>query len=441
MEPVVDVAGLRVRRQGIQALDGVDLQAYAGQIVLVAGDTGSGKSTLGEALCGFFADGSRGQAQGCARVGGRDALRSGPAQMARSVGMLFQNPASQLFCLSVRSEVEAGIRCAGFAPEEIDARAREAMDATAVSHLAARRPWELSSGEQQRVALAAVLAMGSSALVLDEPTSYLDDASCDRLSATLRHLAAQGVCIIAMEHRWDRLAIEPDLTVVMDAGRIVSERRGAEGPPPALPFGGMQSRMVGAPLLEMTGAGVTRGDRQVLENVTVRVRAGDRLAVLGPNGSGKSTLARAMAGLEGAGRRARSGRGRAMLVQSNAAVQLLEDTVGAEIGSDSTAEALGLADLLHRPPTRLSLGQQMRVVVGAALASRPDVLILDEPSIGQDGRRLAQMLECADRILGDRGACVIMTHDARLARLGAQRVYDVTERAIGEGDPAGRRSH
>ncbi len=444
MEPIVDVVGLRVLRRGVPALDGVSLKAYPGQIILVAGSSGSGKSTLASAMCGLFA-GSASAAddafnppatvvEGHIRVGGLDPLRSGPAKMARRVGLLFQNPSSQLFCLTVRAEAEAGPRCAGLGEDEISSRTGDAMEAAGVTHLASRRPWELSSGEQQRAALAAALAMRPAALVLDEPTSHLDDPSCERLSEKLRRLAADGACIIVMEHRWDRLGLKPDITLEMEAGRVVAERRAGAPPPPLQSCAPCPGRRVqgGPPLLEFSCESLARGSARVLGGTSVRIGPGQRLAVVGPNGSGKSTLARAIAGLEGSGRSSRRGSGRVMLVQSNAAVQLLEDTVGAEIGDAETAEALGLGGLLERPPTCLSVGQQMRVVIGAALASRPDVLILDDPSIGQDARSLARMLDCTDRALGDTGARVIMTHDARFAALGADEVYNVTDGAIGQ---------
>lgn len=433
-EETVVVRELNVWRGSVHVLENVTFSARRGEIVLIAGPSGSGKSTLGEALGGLYADGVRGTVEGYVRVAGRDPLACHAASLVSAVGIVFQDPASQLFGLSVEGEVAAGLRSHGLRGPEVATRAEEAMLAMNVEHLRHRRPWELSSGEQQRVALAAVLAHRPPVLVLDEPTSHLDDCSCERLSHTLTAVASHGATVIVIEHRWDRLDFRPDGVYRLQEGRLERVSGGLADLPNPLPrCGGSRAGRNGGkrePLVSLDEVTITVAGRCLAGRVRFDIHRGDRVAIVGANGTGKSTLARILAGLErpAAGRRYQTGR--VMLVQTDAKIQLVEDMVEAEIGDRLVMERAGLAHLARRPGSRASLGEQMRVVIAAALATRPDVLILDDPAVGQDRAALEGMLALTEDLLGPSAARVVMTHDARLARVCADEVYRLGELSL-----------
>lgn len=446
----VEVRDLAVLRDGKKVLDGLSFAADSGEVVLVTGPSGSGKSTFAGVICGLYADRTRGLASGYVRVAGRNPLSESIGQLAvasggepdcaAAVGLVFQDPATQLFGLSVEADVRAGLATAGFSADMIQSRVSDALSMMRLEHLRNRKPWELSSGEQQRVAIAGAMVHRPALLVLDEPTSYLDDTSCQQLGSCIRRLAACGTTIVILEHRWDRLPLSPDAVYTLCDGKLQCVADGVSGledplPPARRGLRGV-STAIGSSLLELRDVSVESASGPLWRNVWLDVRRGDRLAIVGPNGCGKSTLGRIMAGLC----RPTSGKrycvGKVVLVQSNVAVQIIEETVREEISDADIMDLAALSHLADRPGLRLSLGEQMRVVVAAGLAARPEVLILDEPGVGQDRAALESVLELTDHVLGSEGARIVITHDDRLAAASADRIYRAADQTLLGGIPS-----
>ncbi len=147
-------------------------------------------------------------------------------EVAKLVGMVFQEPEDQLLCLTVEREVAFGPENLGLPRSEVRDRVEEALSSLRISHLRERAPFELSGGEQQKVALAAALALKPKVLVLDEPTSNLDPASAHDFLSLLADLNREGLTVILVEHRLDLVARHADLVILMDEGRVV-----LKGPP------------------------------------------------------------------------------------------------------------------------------------------------------------------------------------------------------------------
>jgi len=463
-DTAVRLEELSVSFSGRAALTQVSLAIGPGEFVLVSGPSGCGKSTLARVIAGLVPQVVAGTVSGRVEVGGTDPVAAGPAATARHVGTVFQDPSAQLFCLTVAEELAFGPRNLGLDEAEVATRVRWAAAACSLEPLLARAPGSLSGGERQRVATAAVLTMRPRVLVLDEPLSGLDVGGVRMLLDTLQRLnRAEGVTIVLIEHRLVEVTRLADRLVLLEGGRLV-----ADGRPSAVLDDRERARRLGLrrptqeplaewedllapprpradeePVLRAAGIRAGYGRSAVLHGVDLELYGGELVALVGENGSGKSTLARVLAGLkrpsEGSVtipgvRRPRRGIDIGLLLQ-DPADQLLTDEVDAEVAlgprswrrQDPAAheELLAVSDLLdlrRLPPLALSAGQQQRTVLAAALALRPRVIVLDEPTHGQDWAHLERLVGFL-RLLKEQGSAILLiTHDFKLAHYCADRV-------------------
>jgi energy-coupling factor transporter ATP-binding protein EcfA2 len=210
-------------------LRGVSLSLAQGECLALLGPTGAGKSTLCLTLNGIIPHLTGGSFRGRVWVAGRDTRDSGPGELSQRVGIVFQDPESQLFNMTVEDEVAFGPESLALHPDEIEARVVEALDMTGIADLRKRSPLELSGGQKQRVALAAVLAMHPEVLVLDEPTASLDPVGKRSvLEAVARLRAERGMSILWVTQDIDWLALLADRVAVLYQGRIALEGGGRE---------------------------------------------------------------------------------------------------------------------------------------------------------------------------------------------------------------------
>ncbi len=252
---MIAVSGLRFRYAGAEqdALQGLDLSIGEGELVGVAGANGAGKSTLCYALTGYVPHFFSGRLQGSVSVAGHDVTRTPVSLLAADIGLVFHNPFNQISGArtTVLEEVAFGLENLGVEQAMLRPRSMQALRATGLDDLADRSPYTLSGGEQQRLAIAAVMAMQPKVLVLDEPTSQLDPAGTRAIFEVLRRLARDGrTTIVLTEHKLGWLAAFVDRLIVLHAGRLV-----ADGPP----------RDVLAEVVEQAwGVGATRYTRAAL---------------------------------------------------------------------------------------------------------------------------------------------------------------------------------
>ena len=441
----IALAGVGYRYPGASApsIEDIDLVVDAGRIVILEGPSGGGKTTLLRVLGGLAPAFHGGEAWGTASVAGLDLRTAKPSAVAQRVGILFQEPETQGVMTEPLRDVAFGLQCRGLPQERILPAARAALDAVGCAHLVGRRLDALSSGERQRVALAAVLAPEPDVLLLDEPTAQLDDDAACELVGQLRALADRGLAIVLSEHRRDRVEHLADEVLGVVGGRIGAPPAPAAYPAPIAVADGRT-------VLMLDDVTVERDGRPVLQGITCALAAGSAAALVGPNGSGKSTLLRAIAGLETpvagtiatplrdlttlpAERRVPELR----LVPQDPGRTLLEATAEAEIRrgaellgmptgpADRAIADLGITNLLPRHPRDLSVGERERVAIAAALAIDPAILLLDEPTRGMDAAHRAALA----RIIAERRArglaAVIATHDRAFARAAADAVWTV----------------
>jgi energy-coupling factor transport system ATP-binding protein len=443
----IEVRELHVRYPEAHALQGIDLSIAPGSFVLVSGPSGGGKSTLAHALTGLIPQTTPAEIDGSISIAGLDPRQHSATQIATRVGLVFQNPSTQLFSGTVAEEVAFGPRNLGLPPEEIADRVEYALSATGCAHLRHRATRHLSSGEQQRVAIAAVLSMQPTILILDEPTANLDAEGEELLTRTLVRLHHQHqITLVVIEHRPDPFLPHADRLIWVAGGRVAADGPPAETlaqvQPSPLPSH-LPPPPTSGPLVTLRGIAAGYARHLVLQDCTLALRCGDFVALVGPNGSGKTTLARVLAGLlrprrgrvtwHGNGKRPRVG-----FLQQNPLHQLVCDTVEEEVRfgprnlrteRDEDIERLmiqsDLCSLRHRPTRALSVGQQQRAALAAALALQPALLILDEPTVGQDRQHLIQTMDFVSELNQHGQTVLLITHDRKLVDRYAGRVCEM----------------
>ena len=458
----------------LPVLTDLDLVIEAGEWVVLAGASGSGKSTLCRLLNGLVPHLHGGELRGDVVVNGLPVRTTTPHVLSGSVGLLLQRAEAQCIATTVARDIGWGLAQQGLARDVLETRVREVATQLDLLPLLQRAPHTLSGGELQRVALAGVLALQPTLLVLDEPFAFLDAAAAAQLRAILRNLHQQGVTIIVAEHRLAEVVADATRMVVLDQGRVVADSVpcavlkqnidvwGLE-PPPLVQLAqaarrnvvpltidealeaGLEPPQIDAPPTDRQGPTVVeweevwfeRAEQAVLQGVNLASMAGNLTALLGANGAGKTTLLRHANGLlrpqrgvvrvlgRPLGRRpvAELARDVGLVVQQPTHM-LVTPTVRAELEVGPRAlrrydpawqaaivERFALAPLLERVPQRLSTGEQRRVALAAILVTRPRALVLDEPTVGQDARGRQALHEQLAACMRDGMAVLLATHD------------------------------
>lgn len=202
----------------------VSIKVEKGDFVLITGPSGCGKTTLCRCFNGLIPHFYQGELLGEVTVAGKDVTKHQTHELAKYVGLVFQNPENQLFALSIEKDVAFGLENLGFSREEMRKRVDWALNLTGIYDLRERSPHEVSGGQQQRVAISAVLAMQPEIIVLDEPTSFLDPLSAEKIFEVIHELNEKlGITVVLVEHRLDLTARYANHIIIMDEGRICSD--------------------------------------------------------------------------------------------------------------------------------------------------------------------------------------------------------------------------
>ncbi|MCJ7429872.1 ATP-binding cassette domain-containing protein [Candidatus Bathyarchaeota archaeon] len=200
----------------------VSINIEKGEFTLITGPSGCGKTTLCRCFNGLIPHFYQGEMKGETIAAGLNVSEHPICELAKHVGLVFQNPENQLFALSVEKDVAFGLENLGVPREEMRQRVDEVLNLTGIYDLRERGPSELSGGQQQRVAIASVLAMQPEVVVLDEPTSFLDPLSAKKIFEVIRNLNRKlGITVVLVEHRLDLTARYADHIIVMDEGKVV----------------------------------------------------------------------------------------------------------------------------------------------------------------------------------------------------------------------------
>lgn len=473
------------------ALSGVDLDIAPGERVLVLGPSGSGKSTLMGGLAGLLGGAEEGEATGTLTVDG-----VAPADARGRVGLLMQDPEAQVVLARVGDDVAFGMENLGVPREEIWPRVADSLNAVGLDVPLHHSTTELSGGQKQRLALASILAMGPGLLLLDEPTANLDPSGVAEVRAAVEAVVERtGATVVVVEHRVDVWASLVDRVIVVADGAIAADgplrevlaqqgdalrERGiwlpgddvaAEvGPAPEVAPASSED----APIARVTDLTIGYDKASpVRSGIDLTLERGVSTCIVGANGAGKSTFALTLAGLlpplEGTVEVETSDGtagdphewsskqllGRMSMVFQEPEYQFLAATVAEELAIgpraagmseaeiaplvDEHLEALGLTKLARANPMTLSGGEKRRLSVATALISAPELLILDEPTFGQDRGTWLGLVRLLRAAL-ERGVTLVsITHDPAFVAAMGQRVVDLGQvgtRGATPADPA-----
>jgi len=461
VKPLLRAVGLSFRYPGSprKILDSVDLSIAPGERVLLAGPSGAGKSTLLSIAAGFVPHYVAGTVEGELVLG------------TDRVSMVFQSPEAQMVAPTVREEIAFGPENLGRPAAEIRRLIDLLADKLGIADLLARSPSSLSGGEQQKVALAAALAMEPELLLLDEPTSYLDPDSTRTFFELLEGLDPRTAVLI-VEHKLDQALAKVGRLLFLDESGLIADRgspdrldlseflpwRLAHLVSPNEESAAAASHSPSPVLLSTAELSHSYDGRKcVLEGVNLAVSPGEVVVVMGQSGAGKSTLLGRLAGLlpgrpgrvlladvDVARARPSVRYARLLALPQNPEHFFLRETVadelvlatncgaerprrGAAAGAPSelateAARAFRLGSLLGQSPFSLSEGEKRRLNLACAFLDDRPLLLLDEPTYGLDYDAFEQLVASL-RLLASRGAAiVVVTHSPELAWLVADRI-------------------
>lgn len=204
------------------SIEDVSITIESGEFVILTGPSGCGKTTLCRCFNGLIPHFYGGKLEGDLVVASLKVSEHPIYELARHVGLVFQNPENQLFALSVEKDVAFGLENLGMPRDEIKKRVDWALQMTGIKDLRERAPHELSGGQQQRVAISCVLAMQPEVMVLDEPTSFLDPVGAQKIFEVVNDLNKKlGITVVLVEHRLDLASQYANHVIVVDEGKIV----------------------------------------------------------------------------------------------------------------------------------------------------------------------------------------------------------------------------
>ncbi|MDR3574242.1 MAG: ABC transporter ATP-binding protein [Anaerolineaceae bacterium] len=496
---VIDDLTFRYNSRSEPAIQHISFSAQAGEVVLIAGASGCGKTTLARCINGLVPRSYRGELSGSILINGQSISKMSLARISQLVGTVLQDPERQILGTRVVSEVAFGLENLGLERREIIQRVNESLQHLAIPHLRERETFNLSGGEKQKVALAGVLAMHPSILLLDEPLASLDPASALEALSLVRSLADEGMTVLMVEHRVeDVLKVRPERVIFMMNGQIrylgpseglskvvdyhevklpaaMIMKMAKDDPAPvqvtphlavldsAEPKQAVDHKQ---PLVQFEDVTFSYEDNTpVLHDINLEINRGDIIAVLGPNGAGKTTLVKHAIGLlkPKGGRVFVDGRDNHELsvaeiaktlgyVFQSPSHMLFAPTVYDELAFGPTnlhhnpeeiqkevseaIEIVHLSGMEKNPPLALSFGQQKRVSIAAILAMRSRILVMDEPTAGQDYKNYMEFMDSILQ-LPNFEAILFITHDIDLAVIYANRVLLVNQgTVIRDGNPA-----
>jgi energy-coupling factor transporter ATP-binding protein EcfA2 len=455
-----------------RALDGVSLDIPEGEFVAVTGPSGCGKSTLAMAIGGYIPHVIEGKLEGSVIVGGLHTDSASLADLSTLVGIVQQDPESQLCTLEVDDEVAFGPENLALPLDEVQKRVERSLALVNAVHLRGRNIYELSGGEKQRVAIASILAMQPRVLILDEPTSNLDPTSTTEVLAAIARLRQDtGLTIIVIEHKLDRVLPMADRLLVMDGGRIVMDGKPDEVLRlyrgrmkemgirlPAEP--GAEWRCAHANLpadtpcketVKVEGLRFSYEGKEVLHDISFKACSGEIVGIIGPNGSGKTTFLAHLIGIhkpaqgsvQVCGESTKSGKVSRLArvagyVFQNPNHQIFERTVRGEAGfacnnfgigretrdrrADDALQRFGLSRYADRHPMGLSFGEKRRLNICSVLPHQPQLLLLDEPFVGQDYFNVASMTGELQELKREGKTVLMVSHDIDMVYRHSDRV-------------------
>ncbi|MEM1575458.1 MAG: energy-coupling factor transporter ATPase [Nitrososphaerota archaeon] len=482
-------------------LKNISIKIRKGEFLGIVGPSGAGKTTLCLCMSGLIPLRSKGLMNGKVLIKGLDTRNTPLQKIISKVGIVFQDPDTQLVTMSVEDEVAFPLENMGFSKKEIKERVEESLKIVGLEEFKEKYPYELSGGQKQRLAIASILALKPEILILDEPTSDLDPIGKKEIFSILSKLRKEyNATLIVVEHNTEELAKYADRIVLLYNGEIVKldipnkffkdidflKEKGVYPPqvseffyyskignnedkfPVTLEeaismikkrkinienlknrinynkFHTWKNRKLGEEIIDVKDLFYEYPDGTIaLKGINFKVHKGEYIAIVGPNGSGKTTLAKHLVAL------LKPTKGEVKVfgentkninvsdlatkigyVYQNPDHQLFSPTVYEECAYglrnlgfnekeikeriEETLKIMGLNGLENIEPFMLSKGQRQRLALAATLVLKPEVIIVDEPTTGQDMKQSEAIMELLDKLNKDGKTIIVITHNMRI---------------------------
>ena len=431
-------------REGVR---GISIAGAAGKVILLMGESGSGKTTITKMLNGLIPHYDEGELSGRAIVCGLDVSTTPLYEISQKVGSVCQNPRSQFFTTDTTSELAFSCENQGIEPDEIRRRISHVADQLGINSLLGRNIFSLSGGEKQRIACASASTINPQLYVLDEPSSNLDMEGIFYIRDLVDHAVLMREGRIVQEISGDHLremSNEDLRSMGLRCGTLKAKARHSRFQPKALHSDETFT-------VEIARRSKNDTDPRALTIENVKLPRHGITALVGRNGAGKSTFSLSLSGLS-RHNRARvaidgeiiTGKGLSSLsylVMQDVNHQLFAEDALEEVllGMKNPEKeyaynllgGLGLKGFEDRHPMSLSGGQKQRIAIAAALAAKRRVLIYDEPTSGLDLRHMEEVASVMKRMQREGLAQIIVTHDLELIESCCTHVVEMDKGRLG----------
>ncbi|AGT43194.1 ABC transporter ATP-binding protein [Treponema pedis str. T A4] len=476
-----------------KTVSGISLAVKAGEVCVITGESGCGKSTLLRCINGLCSEFYSGEKTGSVFLNGTDTCTLRIADISKSAASVFQNPENQFFTLDVLSDMVFPCENFGIASSEIKKRLDNTVRFFSLDTLIGKRFKELSGGEKQKIAVASAVMMGTSVLLMDEPSANLDYRSIDLLKDTIGMLKKRKIAVVLAEHRLFYLKDLCNTLIVMADGSIKAVYDGtalSQFKNEALHRLGLRSislfeesnevlphnteedtvRQTESGIPPQNGKEVLfsvrniffayKKEKPVLCNLNLNILSGDKIALIGKNGCGKTTLAKILCGLL----KEKSGsvffHGKKLgtkqrytivsCVMQNVDLQIFGSSVyedllwGNEMRSGirekipAVLKQLNLFQAAESHPQTLSAGQKQRLIIASSYILNKPIHLFDEPTAGLDYKNMQNVCSIIDKCTDNGGAAVIITHDYEFIINTCNRAVLLKDGQIAEDFPLNR---
>jgi energy-coupling factor transport system ATP-binding protein len=456
--------GLRVENLGCKydkdwVFRNLNFEVKPGEAIAIVGPSGSGKTTLAYCLVGIIPNRIKAEVEGRIIVDDKNVLMSKIQENVKLINIVMQNYEMQIFGLTVEEDLAFSLENLGLDNHEIDVKVRWALEKFGLMNYRTYYVHELSGGLKQRLAIASAIIMAPKYLVMDEPTANLDWGGIMELAKTINMLKMDGKGLIVMTRRLKGLENSIDRVISLNGEGILikPEVKLCENIPPSSPSYGSDPVIT----FENVWFRYSKEKDYTLREINLEICRGQCVALMGPNGSGKTTLVKHINGL------LKPVKGRVIILgkdtrgYSTAQLSRFVGMVFQDPDKHTTCETvwdevvfgarnlglsekyaedalrdLGLIDRKNDPPYLLSMGEKIRLSIAGALAMDPEILILDEPTTGQDERTLAIISSMISRLKSMGKTIIVVTHDSDFALSVSDRVIVMRDGTIAaDGSP------